>query len=503
MAYTKKELLTYFSELDVATLEKLYKYASLLIIPEEDLLVNATMVQMVDKAHELADSLFPEWTDRSKSDFGEFLVELFALFSEKNFWYINAFANESLLQKMRSYSNAYLKAASMGYQARLCTGAFTTFDVSFTSGEDTLYGRGDLIVKIGSLAFSNDEEFSVPASSSITSKVLTLYEGTQTVDNITYNGHSIALRQEKIDINSIRLFVGELEFTRVSNFGQSSINSPHFLVLPEEDGSASIFFGSNGFGIEPQIGTSMEIIYRTCSGNSGNAVIQGASISSSLSAREARSVIMLNNAFGGNDPETLTSIKETTPLFFTTKKSIINKASAIALLESFPFVKKANAFLTGNVLNYQVIPTSGELNPVLQERLILSAEFDPYVMMGYTCHYTENSYVDLLNRIDETATHLVVDVILLRTYNTATVETKIRQIIQDVTDPLINASYEGTFNRTDMEIKMRLISGVQSVVFKKRVAGVNEIISSDIQLGEREIFSTFDQDKLLVQFTII
>ena len=105
MSYTKKELLAYFSELDVPTLEKLRRYSSLLIIPEEDLLVNATMSQMVDKAHELADILFPEWTDRGKSDFGEFLIELFALFSEKNFWYINAFANESLLQKMRSYSN--------------------------------------------------------------------------------------------------------------------------------------------------------------------------------------------------------------------------------------------------------------------------------------------------------------------------------------------------------------------------------------------------------------
>lgn len=503
MSYTKKELLAYFSELDVPTLEKLRRYSSLLIIPEEDLLVNATMSQMVDKAHELADILFPEWTDRGKSDFGEFLIELFALFSEKNFWYINAFANESLLQKMRSYSNAYLKAASLGYQAKLCKGATTSFDITFVQGDSTLYGRGDLVVKVGAKAFSNDEEFSVPAAFIETNKVVTLHEGIQTVDNITYNGHSIFLRQEMIDVDSIRLKVGDLEYTRVKNFGLSNENSPHFMVLPEENGSASIFFGADGFGITPQIGTSMEVLYRTCLGAEGNTLVQDAIVASSLASRGASIAIMLNNAFDGTDPESLTSIKETAPLFFTTKKSIINKAGAISLLESYPFVKRANAFLTGNVLNYQVIPTSGDLDPSLRERLILSAEFEPYIMMGYICHYTTNNYVDLLQRIDADALWLIADVVLLRTYDSETIEAQIRQILQDATDPLISAEYAGSFRRTDMEIRMRSIKGVQSVTFKKRVNGADELISDDVTLGEREIFSTFDNDKLVVQFTVI
>ena len=79
MATSKEQLLQYFRGLDISTLEKLQKYSKMLIIPDEDLLVNATMSQMVEKAHSLADSLFPEWTDRSKSDFGEFLVEHRAL----------------------------------------------------------------------------------------------------------------------------------------------------------------------------------------------------------------------------------------------------------------------------------------------------------------------------------------------------------------------------------------------------------------------------------------
>ena len=75
MATSKDQLLQYFKTLDVSILERLQKYSQLLIIPDEDLLASANMSQMVDKAHSLADALFPSWTDRSKSDFGEFLVD--------------------------------------------------------------------------------------------------------------------------------------------------------------------------------------------------------------------------------------------------------------------------------------------------------------------------------------------------------------------------------------------------------------------------------------------
>lgn len=503
MAYTKTQLLGYFSELDLSVLEKLYKYSNLLIIPEEDLLTNATMTQMVDKAHELADSLFPEWTDRSKTDFGEFIIELLALFSEKNFWYLNAFANESLLQKMRSYSNLYLKASELGYQARLCKGSSTSFRLFFRSGESVLYGRGDLVVKIGSLEFSNDSEILIESSDIEQEVIAILHEGKQTVDNAIFNGHSVYLRQEMIDIDSISLRLGELTYDRVYNFGQSSQNSPHYIVIPEENGSASIFFGSDGFGVTPQIGTSMEIVYRTCSGSSGNIVSQETYVSSSLSSRECFAAFMISDSYGGVDPESFSSIRNMAPLFFTTKKSVINEKSAISILNGFSFVKNSNAFLTGSVLNYQVIPISGDSEPSLEERTVLGQEFEPYIMMGYVCHYTENQYVDLLNRIDPDATHFVLDVTFLRSRNTVSAETSLRQIIQDFTNPLINASYGGSFNRTNTEIKMRSVPGVQSVLFKKRISGTDTLVTSDITIGSREIFSTFDQDKLVVLFTII
>lgn len=72
MAQTKEELLKYFASLDVARLQKLQNYSKLLIIPEEDLLSNATMSQMVQKAHSLADSLFPNGLTAANRTSGSF-----------------------------------------------------------------------------------------------------------------------------------------------------------------------------------------------------------------------------------------------------------------------------------------------------------------------------------------------------------------------------------------------------------------------------------------------
>jgi hypothetical protein len=54
---TKEQLLEQLSYKDKDTLDKLLFYADNILIPEEDLLVNATMKQMMD-AFSLADTIF-------------------------------------------------------------------------------------------------------------------------------------------------------------------------------------------------------------------------------------------------------------------------------------------------------------------------------------------------------------------------------------------------------------------------------------------------------------
>lgn len=503
MATTKEQLLQYFRGLDISTLEKLQKYSKLLIIPDEDLLVNATMSQMVEKAHSLADSLFPEWTDRSKSDFGEFLVELFALFSEKDFWYINAFANEGILRKMRSYSNAFSKASSLGYQPVTCKGATCSFGVTFSAGEAIRYERGDLIVDVDGVKFTNDEGFDVSKAAAESSLTLLLHEGTHVAEDVTYNGYNILIRKANIDIDSILVTIDNVIYTQVRNFGYSSSDSTHFMVLPEEDGSCSIYFGSNGFGIQPAIGKSVRVEYRTCQGSDGNIEMALATVNDSLSEREATAVSMVTNATGGVYAETLTSIKEKTPLYFNTKRAAINEMVAQDIINSFPFVHKSKVEVIGREVVYRIIPTSGYLEPTSAELATIAEEFHPYIMAGYVGAYTTNTYKNLMVAANPSATKIILDVIILSGYNADTIESSLRQIMEDITNPLVSAEYGGSFIKTDTDILMRSrVSGVQSVTFKVQV-GTQEQIMSDVTLGESEIFRKINQNNLIVRTNVV
>lgn len=503
MATTKEQLLKYFQNLDVSTLEKLQKYSQMLMIPDEDLLVNATMTQMVSKAHSLADSLFPEWTDRSKSDFGEFLVELFALFSEKDFWYINAFANEGIMRKMRSYSNAFSKASSMGYQPVTCKAANCAFTVYFKAGEEVKYERGDLIVTVGDFKFTNDDEIIIEKSATETSRQLVLYEGTHVAEDVTYNGYSVLIRKANIDIDSIKVIIDNIIYSRVGNFGQSSKISSHYMVLPEEDGSCSIYFGTGGFGIQPPIGKSIRVEYRTCSGSDGNIKIGEALINDSLDERKAVRAIMLDSASMGTYAETLTSIKEKTPLFFNTKRAAINEKVSQEILNSFSFVHKSKVTLVNRDVVYRIIPTSGDEEPTETELALIESDFIPYIMAGYTGVYALNTYRDLILSSNASASKMILEVFILSGYSKDGIESSLRQVMADLTNPLIKADYGGKFLKTDTDILMRSsIIGVQSVTFKLLV-GENEELMPDVSLADTEIFSPINQDNLIIRINVV
>lgn len=503
MATSKEQLLQYFRTLDVSTLEKLQKYSKMLIIPDEDLLVNATMSQMVDKAHSLADSLFPEWTDRSKSDFGEFLVELFALFSEKDFWYINAFANEGILRKMHSYSNAFSKAATMGYSPTTCKGAKATFNVTFSAGEALTYERGDLVIDVDGVKFTNDEEFTVEKSPQETSKQLPLCEGTHVSEDVTYNGYNVFVRKANIDVDSIRVTIDNVSYTRVKNFGFSAADSTHFIVLPEEDGSCAIYFGNNGFGVQPSIGKSVRIDYRICHGSDGNISLNKGSVSESLSDRAASYAVMLSDSEGGTYAETLTSIKEQAPLYFSNKRAAVNESTSEEILNGFPFVHKSKVTVVGQHVCYRVIPSSGYSEPTASELSIIEEEFYPCLMAGYIGSYAPNIYRSLVSTSHPSASKIIIDAIILSGYNSGTIEEELRHVMEDVTNPLIGADYGGSFVKADVDILMRSrAAGVQSVTFKVQV-GIQEQIMPDVTLNETEIFRKINQDDLIVRTNVI
>lgn len=496
---TKDQLIKYFSGLDTSLLQRLYKYSQLLIIPEEDLLTNVTMTQMVDKAHSLADVLFPEWTDRSKSDFGEFLVELFAFFSEKDFWYINALANEGLLSKMKSYSNIFSKVTSMGYTPTLCKGSSASFEVTFDKGESATYHKGDLVISVEGRKFTNDDEIVIEDSQDSVVKTITLREGEWVSENVTFNGHCIFIKKGNVDIDSIHVSMNNLDFTRVGNFGESSPEDSHFVVLPEADGSCSIFFGVDGLGLTPDIGASMYVDYRQCSGSEGNISFSKAEVSDSLDDRKCLSATMITDAINGTTAESATSMKEKAPLMYNTGKAAINTKTAKEILESFPFIYQAVATCIGQDVVFCCIPTSGNLELSDAEKEILRNEFTPYVMLGYDVTQNNNEYKDLLMAADATAQAIIVDVIVSMGVNVVDVESRVRQVMSDLTNPLSKAKYGVGFFKSEADLYIRAnVRGVLNTSFKLQFP-YGEHVMPEVSIGETEIFQPINQDSVIVR----
>ena len=508
----KAELLGRLSNLPAARLQKLLDYSDFIIIPDEDLLIDVTQSQMVEKAHRLADSLFPEWTDRGKADFGEFLIELFALFSEKDFWYLNAFANENILRKMHSYSNAYLRASAMGYVPKTCKGGNVSFSVAFKPGEAITYKRGDIVISMGDYEFSNDSDFTIEASSGSITRQLGLFEGKQEIEDIPYNGYSVFIRKKNIDLDSLSVSVGGVTYDRVNNFGSSTSDSYHFLVLPEEDGACSIFFGNNGFGVQPMMNDLVHVEYRRCNGKLNLPEVLEAKVKDSRYEREAESAVYLSvvNNNDGENAESLTSIIETAPMFFQSRNTIINIKSALLALSKFSFAQRVAAEIFGSTITYYVIPNRyGVWNVNDAERGILLNEFEPYLSVGYNATLgtlTEGMRLDFIRVEMDTlgvtysaSAKVVIKTLIYKGYSSKVVEDGVRSVFLGFCNPWINGDFGAEFNRNDLDLRIRAnVEGVQSVSFLLDI-GTELVQMTDFKLGDTEILNIFDSSKLQIE----
>lgn len=122
-------------------------------------------------------------------------------------------------------------------------------------------------------------------------------------------------------------------------------------------------------------------------------------------------------------------------------------------------------------------------------------------MLGFTGNQNNNIYVDIYNHL--AIDKIVLDVVISAGYAQTTIEEGVRQVMEDITNPLIGATYGQTFSKSDIDIQIRSeVVGVQSVSFKKLV-GSTESVIEDFTIGENEIFSKIDQSKLIIRINAI
>ena len=125
--------------------------------------------------------------------------------------------------------------------------------------------------------------------------------------------------------------------------------------------------------------------------------------------------------------------------------------------------------------------------------------------MGYSLSYTPNTYVDLLDVASESgaASNIILDIIYLKGYDTSIIEGQVKQVIQDVTNPLIKATYGSGFDLTDVDVLIRgSVQGVQSVSFKATVNS-QETPMRSVTIAKTSIFKQIDAGDIICRFDAI
>jgi len=470
--YTKAVILDDFSTLSLDKLNRLYTYSKFLILPQEDFLTNVTMQQMVEKANQFANELFPEWTDRSETDFGMFLIEQMAIFSEKDFWYVNAFARQSVLRDMQVYSLAYLRAIELGARPDVFTASAATFNLLFVAGAATTYLTGDLRVKLadGSI-FTNTSAITVPLSIGTFSYTTDLKQGEYVTETAIFNGRNIDIRKTGIDINTIELSVNGISWTKVNVFGQSGSSSTDFMVLPEEDGTCSIWFGDDTYGKKPLLSDKVDIKYLFCKGADGNVALQTATVTKSVTSRVCSTATMTTASTNGVNGSSLSKLRNETLNFFNYRKACINEDGTKVWLNEQPEVAKANVSISGSIV-YYFWYSKQDAAPTLLEQTTIQNRIAPLVSNGFTPSYTATVF---LNAGPIAATAYYYD-----GYDANNVESLAKQIIQDYTDPLVSNDYGKGFNQAEVNIAcVSKIPGLSNLVFTSIAGGLpNDVTAS-------------------------
>jgi predicted phage baseplate assembly protein len=183
----------------------------------------------------------------------------------------------------------------------------------------------------------------------------------------------------------------------VQDLLESGELDPVFVVEVEADGLATLRFGDNINGRNPETGTVFTTNYRIGNGTAGNV---GAESLNHLAAADARIQSCWNPiaATGGVDPESNDQIRRHAPQAFLTQERAVTMADYAAMTELNNQVERAAASLRWTGSWYTVFDAvepkvGGKLTPVL--RKTLKRGLERYRLAGQDLELDSPQYVSL------------------------------------------------------------------------------------------------------------
>lgn len=308
--------------------------------------------------------LLPEWTNESDSDFGLVLLELFSYAGDVMNYYIDRVANEMFLATATRKQSVLNIASMLDYTPGTVRAASATLTFTLTpdAGETTI-PAGTAVLAYASattqIRFETDEDLVIAGNSDATPTVssfsgsVAATEGTGVIDEVSTSSSSGSLNQQyplfkkNVVGDSVEVRVdtpnGVTTYWRkVSSLLNANSGDHVFSVKTDSNNVTYIEFGDNVNGLAPPFGSEIKTSYRTSQGSAGNVAantikelyggIQGVA-----------SVTNLSPATGGEDAETVASIRYSLPASLTALNRAVTLDDYAALAIKVPGVAKAKA----------------------------------------------------------------------------------------------------------------------------------------------------------------
>ena len=262
----------------------------------------------------------------------------------------NMMANEMFLDSADQRSSVVSLAKQVGYTTRSATSSQATIDVVVNngSGASITMSRGTKFtttVDGTNYSFVNNADISISPSDGVyTFSDLVIYEGTylnfKYTANTTDTDQRFIIPNDNVDTNTLTVKVQESSSDSTTNTyklatGITAIDSTSkvFFLQEVENGRFEVYFGDGVLGQAIADGNIVILDYITCNREEPNGA-SSFTLSGTVGGFSNVTITTKGNAAGGDDPETIKSIKYNAPRDYTSQDRAVTADDYKVLVKS-------------------------------------------------------------------------------------------------------------------------------------------------------------------------
>jgi len=363
-----------------------------------------------------ADRVMPEWTDRDPSDFGMFMVDLWAMMGDVMHYYADTAATESMLatatqrESVLAIANLFDykpegRSAALG-EVRVVNDSPLTDPVQYYMVErDTEF-----------VAIYNDEPYVVHATANIGVPNgggvvnIPVREGEVVEDEVLTDSalggpaQKYSLRDDTADINSLRVDVYEdgvnaVPYTYVTNINSAIPGTRVFSAHVSGAGTIEVDFGVYATGLVPPVGATITATYSACSGAAGNLgtnAVTAFATAPSLAGVHVAVDSSSTALSGGQDAESIASMKQSIPSAIASQQRAVTYSDFVNTALTVPGVAKAalefsqggvgaddtaTMYVHGSISDY-LTSTDASYGPAAELRTLVETEIQERALLG-------------------------------------------------------------------------------------------------------------------------